>query len=250
LCDNVPASCIQLRNIIIAASPTFPRKVPDAFTSSEDKLIRVPEFMQVPPFTNHASSQLESSNLLTDVDNYLKSQFPPRFAEDLKSKLLLSPQAISTGGSQYNTVMINALVFNVVTKGSDASKSSSSSELEKAAPYLLIKNLCQVLDREGAFLVLNALANNLRYPNLHTFWTSRIFLDLFMDASVENVKEIIARVLLERVVAHQPQPWGAIFTLVELVRNSKYSFFHQGFSKCAPEIEGILSRIYNRSVVV
>jgi hypothetical protein len=47
----------------------------------------------------------------------------------------------------------------------------------------LFRNLIMTMDTEGRYLVLNAIANQLRYPNSHTHYFSFIILYLFAEAS-------------------------------------------------------------------
>ncbi len=68
----------------------------------------------------------------------------------------------------------------------------------------------ELLDSEGRYLVLNAAANQLRYPNSHTYYFSCLLLTLFADTKSEAVKEQITRVLLERLVVNRPHPWVSL----------------------------------------
>jgi CCR4-NOT transcription complex subunit 1 len=122
----------------------------------------------------------------------------------------------------------------------------SVSETEKSAPYELLKSLVLTAEADGSFLIISSVINNLRYPNLHTFWSSTSLLNLFVECKRENIKEQITRGLIERIIGHQPHPWGVHFTLSELFRNPKYEFFFQGFTKSSPEVENIVGRIYKR----
>ncbi|VDD84597.1 unnamed protein product [Mesocestoides corti] len=46
-------------------------------------------------------------------------------------------------------------------------------------------------------LLLNCMANQLRYPNSHTYYFSNTLLCLFAEQSKERMKELISRVLME-----------------------------------------------------
>lgn len=45
------------------------------------------------------------------------------------------------------------------------------------------------MDAEGRYLLLNAIANQLRYPNSHTHYFSCVLLSLFSEVKQEAVKE-------------------------------------------------------------
>lgn len=47
----------------------------------------------------------------------------------------------------------------------------------------MFRNLVMTMDTEGRYLILNAIANQLRYPNSHTHYFSFIILYLFAEAT-------------------------------------------------------------------
>ena len=89
----------------------------------------------------------------------------------------------------------------------------------------------------GRYLFLNAMVNQLRYPNSHTHYFSCTLLYLFVEANSEVIQEQITRVLLERLIVNRPHPWGLLITFIELIRNPQYKFWNHEFVHCAPEIE-------------
>ena len=89
----------------------------------------------------------------------------------------------------------------------------------------------------GRYLFLNAIANQLRYPNSHTHYFSCALLSLFAETNAEAIQEQITRVLLERLIVNRPHPWGLLITFIELIKNPTYSFWKHEFVHCAPEIE-------------
>lgn len=96
---------------------------------------------------------------------------------------------------------------------------------------------------EGRYLLINALANQLRYPNLHTHYFSCAMLFLFTEAGSELVQEQITRVLLERLIVNRPHPWGLLITFIELIKNPRYSFWSHAFTRVAPEIERLFESV-------
>lgn len=74
----------------------------------------------------------------------------------------------------------------------------------------------------GRYYILFALANELRYPNTYTRWASAFIIHLFEDSETEDLtREIITRVLLERMCTIRPHPFGLVMTQVELLRRCK-----------------------------
>lgn len=107
--------------------------------------------------------------------------------------------------------------------------------------YWLINLSCFFLNNLlfslGRYLFLNAMANQLRYPNSHTHYFSCTLLYLFAEANTEAIQEQITRVLLERLIVNRPHPWGLLITFIELIKNPQFKFWTHEFVRCAPEIE-------------
>jgi CCR4-NOT transcription complex subunit 1 len=84
------------------------------------------------------------------------------------------------------------------------------------------------------------MANQLRYPNSHTYFFSFAILRLFgtdyLEQDEPDIRQQIIRVLLERLIVHRPHPWGLIITLQELLQNRSYAFFNLPFIQAAPEV--------------
>ena len=100
----------------------------------------------------------------------------------------------------------------------------------------------------GQYNLISSIANQVRYPNAHTWFFSHLLLHLFArtpspsadvpaDPSTSKLPEVITRVLLERVVAARPQPWGVIATFIALLRQP--SFWHHEFTKSSPELTAL-----------
>merc|ERR1719333_108594 len=110
-CDVIPASCIQMRNLILSA---FPRnmRLPDPFTPNL-KVDLLPEISQSPRILSKYTTTLSHNNLKADVDTFLKTRGPASFLQDLRAKLLLPAQEATTAGTHYSAPVINALVLHV-----------------------------------------------------------------------------------------------------------------------------------------
>jgi CCR4-NOT transcription complex subunit 1 len=139
----------------------------------------------------------------------------------------------------------------------------------------IYQRLAVDLDTEGRYLFLNALANQLRFPNNHTHYFSCVLLYLFAEAqqvwwcssrlprrtwprhclvfvsqvscsfwhAQEIIQEQITRVLLERLIVNRPHPWGLLITFIELIKNPRYNFWQLSFTHCAAEIERLFESV-------
>lgn len=208
MCDIIPLNCVQLRNLILSAFPRTMR-LPDPFTPNL-RLDNLPEALLAPRVLVDFQGSL--GNIRAGVDNYLSSQQPADFATSLST-------IISAVGPT-NSSIISALIFYI--------GSQSLSQPAKASGNELIKSLVYTCDSEIRYIMLNSIANQLRYPNSHTSYFSSILLAIFSDTENEIVQEQVTRVLLERLIAHRPHPviLSSVFFLfrLHLTRNVFTSF--------------------------
>eukprot|EP00658_Telonema_sp_P-2_P000301 TRINITY_DN10108_c0_g1_i15.p2 TRINITY_DN10108_c0_g1~~TRINITY_DN10108_c0_g1_i15.p2 ORF type:complete len:375 (+),score=114.25 TRINITY_DN10108_c0_g1_i15:157-1281(+) len=237
-CDVIPNSCVQLRNLVLSA---FPRqmKLPDPFTPNL-KVDLLPEISQSPRILSKYANALSNNNLKADIDTYLKTRPNPSFLNDVLPKLMEDNPA---GGRRFSAPMINALVLHVGVQAISQLQAKASQVTSPSAPMDIFQWLSNSLDMEGRYLFLNAIANQLRYPNNHTHYFSCVLLYLFMDAQVDVLKEQITRVLLERLIVNRPHPWGLLITFIELIKNPRYNFWNHSFTRCAPEIEKLFESV-------
>eukprot|EP00937_MAST-01D_sp_MAST-1D-sp2_P007077 g7077.t1 len=226
-CDVIPTNCIQLRNLVLSAFPRTMR-LPDPFTPNL-KVDLLPEISQPPRLLSNYQQALIANSLKADVDQYLKNRMPADLLQSIAKKLLLAQEGVSVAQT------INALVLHVGVQAI-AQLQAKSSTITNGAPMDIFQLLVNELSLENRYLFLNAIANQLRYPNNHTHYFSMVLLFLFSETSQEIVQEQITRVLLERLIVHRPHPWGLLITFIELIKNPRYKFWSHGFTRCAPEI--------------
>ncbi|XP_054632177.1 CCR4-NOT transcription complex subunit 1 isoform X12 [Dunckerocampus dactyliophorus] len=239
-CDVIPPNCIQLRNLILSA---FPRnmRLPDPFTPNL-KVDMLSEINIAPRILTNFTSVMPSQ-FKKDLDSYLKTRSPVTFLSELRSNLQVSNEP----GNRYNIQLINALVLYVGTQAiahiHNKGSTPSMSTITHSAHMDIFQNLAVDLDTEGRYLFLNAIANQLRYPNSHTHYFSCTMLYLFAEANTEAIQEQITRVLLERLIVNRPHPWGLLITFIELIKNPAFKFWSHDFVHCAPEIEKLFQSV-------
>eukprot|EP01080_Neovahlkampfia_damariscottae_P005027 gene5027-8624_t len=239
LCNVIPSSCVQMRNLILSA---FPRhmKLPDPFIPNL-KVDRLPEISQSPNISSNFSEAVEKSKLKDGLDDYLKNRSNSQWLQELKNGLLSQDKS-----TKYDVPLINSLVLYVGVKGISQLQQRNASIFNSSAMDIF-SILIRDFDTEGRYLLVNALANQLRYPNNHTHYFSCILLYLFAEVKhpkdAEIVQEQITRVLLERLIVNRPHPWGLLITFIELVKNPRYNFWNKEFIKCAPEIEKLFENV-------
>ncbi|KFK42579.1 hypothetical protein AALP_AA1G013800 [Arabis alpina] len=242
-CDVIPSSCIQMRNIILSS---FPRnmRLPDPSTPNL-KIDLLPEIIDAPCILSEVDAALKAKQMKNDVDEYLMPrQQNSTFLSELKQKLLLSPSEASSAGTRYSVPLINSLVLYTGMQAiQQLQLQGGETQAQNVVALQMFKYLSMELDTEGRYLFLNAIANQLRYPNNHTHYFSFIMLYLFFETDQEIIQEQITRVLLERLIVNRPHPWGLLITFIELIKNPRYGFWKQGFIRCAPEIEKLFDSV-------
>lgn len=193
LCDLIPMNCIQLRNLVLSAFPRTMR-LPDPFTPNL-KVDSIPEIAQNPRISTDFQAPI--SGIKAHLDGYITTKQPA----ELPSKL---PAVLVSTNGQFNTSLITSLVLYV---GCAAIVQIQQSKIpfQTTAAVEIYKQLVINLDDEGRYVVLNAITNQLRYPNSHTHFFHNVLLHLFMETD-EVVQEQITRVLFERLIVHRPHP--------------------------------------------
>lgn len=246
-CDVIPPNCIQMRNLILSA---FPRnmRLPDPFTPNL-KVDMLPEIAHAPRVLTNFASMIQPMSFKKDLDSYLKARAPVTFLSELRSNLQVSNEP----GMRYNIPLMNALVLYVGTQAINYIRNKghtpNMSTIAHSAHMDIFQNLAVDLDTEGRYLFLNAIANQLRYPNSHTHYFSCTLLYLFAEANTEAIQEQITRVLLERLIVNRPHPWGLLITFIELIKNPTYKFWNHEFVHCAPEIEKLFESVARSCMV-
>ena len=255
LTDYIPSTCVQLRNLVLSAFPRSMR-LPDPFTPNLN-VDHLPEITQAPRMItdylglvfdrdvayNNCKDQLTTilnnrSTSPTDIEPFaahVLSLMDPSHSSGIQNIPLITAFVVQTG------MLVNKNA--PFSQQSGAQSSDNNSNPHQLTAFLLFKQLIKIATPEGRYYILNAIANQLRYPNLHTHYFSCLLLGLFMECEEEVICEQITRVLLERLIVHRPHPWGLLVTFIELIKNPNYNFWRRPFTRCAPEIEKVLESV-------
>lgn len=237
-CNVIPNTCVQLRNLVLSSFPKQMR-LPDPF-APDLNVKRLPEMMNPPLILSNFVAPLQTSGIKGIVDTYLKSS--GRFSGQGMSLDLVKYIRFTSGSGQtsYDLTVLNSLI---VYLAQSATSGSSDRDGLNSPSTDIIRFLTSQFDFEGQTHLFNALTNQLRFPNSHTMFFRNVILMLFRESNSEWVKEEIAKVLVERLIANRPQPWGLLTTFVELLKNPDYNFWNYSFVTCAPEIEDLFQNV-------
>ena len=227
-----------MRNLLLSAYPRSVR-LPDPFAPN----LKV-EHLPAPRVLSQFRVILTSGGLGVELDNYLHERSPALFLGSLPSKLLLPTNDIDD--TPYDVRLLNALVLHLgifATSALPAGAAMTTNIIARSPSMDVFASLAANLDPEGRYHLFNAIANQLRYPNSHTHYFSCVLLHLFAEASSDQIREQITRVLLERLIVSRPHPWGLLVTFKKLVKNASYDFWSFGFTSCDAKVEQLLESV-------
>ncbi|KAJ5888089.1 transcriptional regulator family: CCR4-Not complex component N.t1.c1 [Penicillium taxi] len=260
-CNVIPAHCAQLRNLVLSAYPSSFQKLPDPFREGL-KVERIEEMREIPKIAGDIVAPLEQHRIKEIVDAAIQSDdvsdaMVQRICEAVTYPDGARETALFYAPINVNVVLLNALVLYIGQQAvvEHASKSNTRSVFENSTQAILLDKIAQTMQPEARYYLLSAMANQLRYPNSHTYFFSFTILRLFgvdySELDDSDIRQQIIRVLLERLIVHRPHPWGLIITLQELLQNRSYSFFRLPFIQAAPEIgrlfDALLQHIQQQS---
>ncbi|CAN6622942.1 general negative regulator of transcription subunit 1 [Trichomonascus vanleenenianus] len=264
LCNVIPPSFVQLRNVVLSAFPEE-MELPDPLTQGL-KVDRLPAVQQVPVVAADPGKDLQEFGLRKLVDNYLSSPSPAIIKGMVPGFNLAKP--VNVGGVGFDKVSVNVAALNALVlyigmeavddKPDSSSKDKKNTTEEDQALFKrdsvhlsLITQLMAELSVEGRYFLCEAMANQLRYPNRHTHFYSCVLLSLFgnhgsaaLGDKKLDVQHLITRVLLERIICNRPHPWGLMITFTELLKNQAYKFWELPFTKAIPDIERMFASLY------
>ena len=230
-CNVIPDSCIQLRNILLSATPKG-MSPPDPFTPNL-KIDLLTEISSSPTILSNVLGPIEPFK--THLDAFLKDGQHKNFLNGLL------PLLLRDGTSDADVAKVNSLVVYV---GAHALARLQSAQISLSrTPEIEIIQKLMDFDDKGRYTAINAIANQLRYPSSHTHYFSCVMLFLFGESKSVAVKEQITRVLLERLIVNRPHPWGLLITFIELIKNQRYGFWNYPFTRCATEIEKVFESV-------
>lgn len=241
LVTAIPRGYIQLKNIVLSATPKD-IIVPDPFTQGL-KVERLPEINDAPVIYYKPIEDLAKVGLKKPVENFLRIPAPGLMRTIYNGLKLIQPKTTDEFGytetTTFNAKLINALVLHVGMNAVAERSPTNRGFNTKTSQVALLVDLMNYGSNEFKYIMLNSIANQLRYPNSHTHWFIGIILHFFSSNSIWNsststklaVQEIITRVLLERRIVNKPHPWGLTILFTELVKNESYGLFELPFVK-------------------
>lgn len=245
LMNNIPSTYFQLKNVILSAIPKkmfVPNPYDPNLSMEKEELCQKPPSVFFDPVNDLHS-------LKKPVDNYLR--IPSNsLLRTILNGIYRSEYDVKNGlGYDFLSIdskKIRAIVLHVgIEAGLENERTSSSAVFNvKSSYYTLLFNLIHEGTTEVKFQVLQVMIEQLRFPNIHTYWFSYVLLNMFTAKEFEDqlteVQEIMLRCLLERVIVNKPHAWGVSVFFTKLLRNDSVNILELQSVKGIPEIENIM----------
>ena len=243
ICNGIPAVCVQLKNLVLSATPSDSHELPSPFnTNFKLELIEVDH--AAPLVRGDMTVALSDAKILSLVDELLRSIQPS--AEDV-SKLGAAvnkagpPQKLS---ETRRVAVVNALVFYIVAQ---ATSNGEASFDKPGTCAVLLHQLARELEGEARHDFVNGLMNQLRFPNKHTLFVLDVVIGMFAaqpaDEADESVLEIVTCALIERLAVQRPHPWGVMVALLEIHKQHSQVFWELPFIKGSVEVRALCAAL-------
>eukprot|EP00743_Colponemidia_sp_Colp-15_P011815 GILK01013283.1.p1 GENE.GILK01013283.1~~GILK01013283.1.p1 ORF type:complete len:1124 (+),score=105.45 GILK01013283.1:462-3374(+) len=245
LCDYIPSCCIQLRNVVLCAFPNTIR-LPDPFkynTSQPNADNDTPP--ECPDFIGDNLKDIVSND---DIQRMILSNNTSGSRQEVSRLVEKLVDVSAMGSRKWNISAINSLVVTIALKQLTLTNQESRMTPHNPA-FKIYLAMADSMDNEGRYYLINAFVNQLRFPNSHTRFFSALVLAFFLPVeeasqrTIDVIQEQILRVIVERLVAPRPHPWGLLVTFVDLFREDKYKVWTKACIRCSPDVERTITQL-------
>ena len=240
LCNALPAHDTQLLNLVLSAYPSSLPELPNPFVMGL-KIDRLEEIKRVPRICGDYISPLISANIKATLDVSLRSaSLEPETIPHITNVLYIREEKSSSVDPQLLHSIILYIGQSAVTT---AGQRGSPTFLSDSPPGSLLHSLFRDLPADARFYMICSIVNQLRWPNAHTLYFASALLHLFgtepANQELWEPRQQIIAVLLDRIHAVLPHPWGLVVVLLELLKNPVYNFWALPFVKNSPQVSDL-----------
>jgi CCR4-NOT transcription complex subunit 1 len=225
LTNRIPTFTPQLRNLILSARPAALMDLPDPMTPGL-KVERLEEMSKNPELAADFDAVLRSENLIEAIDSALRK------GSDMDTSIKTIKASLTDGAE--NTLIAPSKSVEILGAlppyiAVQALAGGSRFEPSSPATAFLVK-LTTSLEPMDRNYFINALIDQIRYPNTHTDFYCKFVLHMWgtNNTSTEASRELreqLSRVILERIYVARPHPWGTVVLSQEFVSNAAYGFW-------------------------
>lgn len=215
--NSLPDHAVQLKNMVLAA---FPKSVNPPAPFSQGLKVNPMQDVKQPRILSNFKAYLKMNGLKKSLDDFFETK-NLMLVNDICVKMMSSKERIN-GKVVPMCSVINAVVLYIASHVQDE-KGKSAEAFQEKESIELFRQITVQLNDETRLCFFNSIANELRYPNSHTYFFCLILLHLFAESKA-NIQEQISAVLFERLQSLRPHPWGLMINFRELLQNQKYGF--------------------------
>lgn len=227
--SSIPKGCAQLHNIINSAvTRAAVNDQPDPFTPGL-KINRLDQVRQAPLVSTNINKILTDAGVADALERVCSTQ---ELSNDDYNAIANVLSALDDAASP---LVANAMVVYIGVQMTSASSVFSSA----AASARLLERLLRDVGSAVRYDLICAMINQVRYVNAHTHYFSTALQHMF-TIGTEEMQEQIMRVVVERLMAPRPHPWGLIVMILELIKNPSYDIWSLTWMKTAPQVQNML----------
>ena len=251
LLESIPPSSLQLRSLIISATPANSGDVDETLSNGLNTEAPA-DHKSVSVAREEVEKTLESAGIQHSVEEYVlgsgkSSKHVQDIIEAVQRPEILRVDAVGIN-TAVDTRLLHAIVLRSVLQVEGSSPVPSVHFNPNSPRAALLDALVEKLDVSGKFYLISSIADQLRWMNPHTTYFGLALLHIFRERPDERmtteIQTQVVRVLLERLVAHRPHPWGLMATMEELLKNRQHRFWDLAFVKASPEVQSLLARLF------
>jgi CCR4-NOT transcription complex subunit 1 len=243
-CDAIPHFCPQLRNVILSAMPRASLAWPDP-TSAGLKVERLEESRNPPVLAIDLPGEVSRLGLKTTIDAACsKTDRDVNEGCERISEVLMRPRAPQTGYLHQpihtDVEAMSMVVLYIATEAlSSVGRFDSSSQHVK-----LLEKMAKSLHPEGRYYLLSSFFDQLRFPNTHSVFFSYLIQHVFgTDGGDAEIRDQIARILMERLGCNGPHPYFGFLLFLEIQGVPKYHFWELPSLAAMPEAKQVMTQI-------
>lgn len=225
LCSRIGYELPQIRNLVLTSRPASCQELPDPMTPGL-KIERLDEMKKNPEFSADFADTLKNGKLGEAIESALKKNGDIESAlKQIMSSLVDNEKSPTKTSPQHSIELLNTVAPFVGQIACASGKFDAN-----AAPSTLLTKLVYALNFEHRYYLVNALMDQIRYPNTHTDYFCKLVLHLWgtgnnLNEVQRDVREVLCRVIFERSTIARPHPWGITILSVELQSNAAYGLW-------------------------
>ncbi|KIX02982.1 uncharacterized protein Z518_06532 [Rhinocladiella mackenziei CBS 650.93] len=225
-CSRISYGIPQLRNLVLTAKPSAYHDLPDPMTPGL-KIERLDEMKRNPVLARGFDAPLQRDQLRDVVTEVMRKTIDIETAFKQIKPILQDERGRASAMAPAKSVeMINALAPFI---GQDALNRSPGRFDPNSVHVVFLHKLAGSLGYEGRYQLLNAIADQIRYPNAHTDFFCKLMLHFWGSGNVGEqqmeLREQISRIVYERLTVARPHVWGMTILFLELQQNGTYGFW-------------------------